>query len=244
MGSRQVKICGVCNFEDAQLAIDSGADFIGFIFVKSKPRYIDPQEAKNIVTKLQSKATFVGVFQNCSLEELEESAALVNFDYFQLHGCESPALCQNLSKPVIKTVQLSKNFEVSQNSKRDNCLTISLTDNAFFSKVDCDLLAEYQKCSRYILFDKPKDEDEANWLDLAIKKISLLEHSFEDTVFLYFIAGGLNVANVNKVLNTLKNANLDLASGVEMKTRKKCKKLISEFFAQINKQIPSSFTHH
>jgi phosphoribosylanthranilate isomerase len=49
----KVKICGIRTFEEAMLAIDAGADLLGFNFYPQSPRYIVPGECMRLVVRLE-----------------------------------------------------------------------------------------------------------------------------------------------------------------------------------------------
>ncbi|GIN73633.1 N-(5'-phosphoribosyl)anthranilate isomerase [Bacillus sp. J14TS2] len=103
----QVKICGITTKEAAQTAVRAGADFLGFVFAKSKRR-VPPEQAAEIIRQLPSHVKSVGVFVNESKEEIQRIAALANLDYVQLHGAESPEFCSNLGLPVIKAFSIKQ----------------------------------------------------------------------------------------------------------------------------------------
>ncbi|MCK8815757.1 phosphoribosylanthranilate isomerase [Natroniella sulfidigena] len=101
----QIKICGLTNLEDAQLASQLGADLLGFIFADS-PRQVTVQQVQEIISKLNEQVKTVGVFANQSLEEVNQIAEACQLDYLQLHGDESPSYCQQLELPVIKAFRV------------------------------------------------------------------------------------------------------------------------------------------
>lgn len=68
----KIKICGITDLYDAQLAEAEGADYLGFIFYQKSPRYIDFKEAKNIIKYLHS-AKPIGVFVDCSSEVVKQA---------------------------------------------------------------------------------------------------------------------------------------------------------------------------
>jgi len=84
----KIKICGITNLPDAQHVIDCGVDMIGFIFYKESPRYISPQDAKDIIKKLPSEFNTVGVFVNDNNKSMCEIAEFCGIKTLQFHGHE------------------------------------------------------------------------------------------------------------------------------------------------------------
>src|ERR1700736_4545938 len=88
----KIKICGLTREEDAVFAAQQGADFLGFIFVPSTPRYLEPEQAAAIAAKVRESGTapkLVGVFRDASPDYMREIASVVGLDLVQLHGNES-----------------------------------------------------------------------------------------------------------------------------------------------------------
>ncbi|MGQ4810273.1 N-(5'-phosphoribosyl)anthranilate isomerase [Candidatus Entotheonellaceae bacterium PAL068K] len=99
----QVKICGITDHDDAQVAVEAGADMVGFIFYPPSPRYVAPVQARAIVASLPRSVVAVGVFVNEDAETLSRIACTSGVQCVQLHGEESPELCQQLPWRVIKS---------------------------------------------------------------------------------------------------------------------------------------------
>jgi phosphoribosylanthranilate isomerase len=85
-----IKICGITNEEDAQEAVDGGANALGFNFYRNSPRYITPARAQQIIAKVSGHYLRVGVFVNPPEDELAEIAQTVDLDIVQLHGDHCP----------------------------------------------------------------------------------------------------------------------------------------------------------
>ncbi|MFB1049730.1 phosphoribosylanthranilate isomerase [Paraliobacillus sp. JSM ZJ581] len=108
-----VKICGITSLEIANQAIEAGADFIGFVFAKSK-REISMENAAEISREIPSHVKKVGVFVNESLEVIRTTSTVVGLDYVQLHGNEPPAFCDQIQVPTIKAIQINKKQDVNK----------------------------------------------------------------------------------------------------------------------------------
>ena len=108
-----IKICGITNLDDALASVAAGADALGFNFYKLSPRYITPQNAREIVEQLPAPVLTVGVFVNEeSPESVRNIASEAGIKALQLHGDESPRYCQELAdRFVIKALAVSTNFD-------------------------------------------------------------------------------------------------------------------------------------
>ena len=95
----KVKICGLSTAEAVETAVLAGADYIGFVFAKSK-RQVSLEQAHELARLVTGPTKIVGVFVSPSLEELEQAIA-------QVHGTFDEALIPKISVPVIRAIQLS-----------------------------------------------------------------------------------------------------------------------------------------
>jgi phosphoribosylanthranilate isomerase len=91
-----VKICGITNQVDAELAIAAGADALGFNFWPRSRRYVEPEKAANWIRELPDGAVRVGVVVNPTNLYALTIAGIDGIDLLQLHGTESPEFCLNL----------------------------------------------------------------------------------------------------------------------------------------------------
>jgi phosphoribosylanthranilate isomerase len=102
----KVKICGITNLEDALLAVEAGADALGFVFYKESPRHIFPEQAAVIIRQLPPFVQTVGLFVNEALDTVNETAVQCGLDIIQLHGDESPEFCAAVRRRVIKAFRV------------------------------------------------------------------------------------------------------------------------------------------
>lgn len=116
-GRLRIKICGITNKVDALAAIDYGADALGFNFAPHSKRYLDINSAADWMATLPSGAAKVAILASPSLEEAIRMAELPFIDALQLHGNESPALCQRLAECGI---QFAKAIPVSNKASLQN----------------------------------------------------------------------------------------------------------------------------
>ena len=92
--------------EAVATAVEAGADYIGFVFAKSK-RQVSLEQAHELAKGVTGQTKIVGVFVSPSLEELKEAIGQVPLDIVQIHGTFDEALIPKISVPVIRAIQIS-----------------------------------------------------------------------------------------------------------------------------------------
>lgn len=97
-GRLRIKICGITNAVDALVAIDCGADALGFNFISRSKRYIDINSVADWTADLPEEVAKVAILADPSLDEAMRIAERPFIDFLQLHGSESPMFCQQLAE--------------------------------------------------------------------------------------------------------------------------------------------------
>ena len=203
----QVKICGITSVFDANLAINSGADFLGFIFYPKSKRYISYDDYRPILEDIRYKVKTVAVVVDPSNDAIDEINKY-EFNYIQLHGSE--------------TVERVNEIKDKSNSQIIKAFGIETAE-------DLNQTNSYQKISDFFLFDyKPRSDEmpggNAKHFDWSIIDKSKMNKQF-------FLSGGLTVENIENAINSEITNFFDVSSGVEsnpgVKDTEKLKKFIN-----------------
>jgi phosphoribosylanthranilate isomerase len=114
--SPRVKICGITNLADAELAVDLGAWALGMIFYERSPRSCSLAEAQAIAAALRRRVELCGVFVNAPLEQVVHDSEELGLSMLQLHGDEGPSFCAEVRRRtgarVIKATRVSGSGDV------------------------------------------------------------------------------------------------------------------------------------
>jgi phosphoribosylanthranilate isomerase len=108
-----LKICGVTREEDARLAASLGVDAIGLVFWPHSRRSVDVDRACRIAGALPAGVATVGVFVDEAVEKVRLVASQVGLHFVQLHGAETPQVCRQMARPVIKAFGVGPRFDES-----------------------------------------------------------------------------------------------------------------------------------
>lgn len=205
MNKTLVKICGITNPDDASIALECGADMLGFIFYEKSPRFINPENAGKIISGLKIKYKFksVGVFVNTPAEYIEDVIRISGLDILQFHGEESPSFIQQFNREKIKAFRIKDGSEI---------INIKKYSSADFFLLDTFSMSAYGGTGEVFNWDILTDID------------------FRDKLFL---SGGISSSNVIEAVNVIRPYALDLCSSLEKEPGIKDRDKLVNFFSII-----------
>jgi len=182
----RIKICGITREDDALAAAAHGADFLGFIFVPSTPRFVEPERAAAIAAAVRDRGDapkIVGVFRDASNDYIRAIADVVGLDVVQLHGAESDDDIRELGIPAVKTLRVGDALPETHTTPSAAWLLFDTFDvsrsGGTGRSFDWGLLTTYER-------SKP-----------------------------FFLSGGLGPDNVAAAISLVRPDAVDLCSGVE-----------------------------
>jgi len=207
------KICGLKDSQNALVARENGASFLGFVFVNGVRREVSLDFAIRIINEYRSESggggpALVGLFANQPIEEVNEIISKCELDYAQLCGDEDKSYWDEVDAEVIKQVKVN----LGVNSKLVN----SDLDNIFGAGY-IPLLDKYEKGT---LGGTGKTFD---WN--AIKHFNLSGN--------FLLAGGLTPDNVSQAIRVSQPWAVDVSTGVETDGVKDSGKIFA-FAAAVN----------
>ena len=108
----RTKICGITSLKDAMMAIDAGADALGFVFYEKSPRYVSITQAKEIISQLPPFVEKVALFVNENVYTIDSTCKETGATLAQLHFEVSDEFCEKLQTPYIKVVRASSKEDI------------------------------------------------------------------------------------------------------------------------------------
>ena len=203
MAKVKVKICGIRSIEEAEAAVDAGADALGFNFWPQSPRYVTPRAAKAVIDGISPIVSFVGVFVNDEAKRIAAIAAELQLNAVQLHGDESPEFCESLASiKTIKAIRVGQDFDLNVIKRYPVCMVL----------LDSNIKGSYGGTGQR--FD---------WrIAIEAKQLARI-----------ILAGGLNTENVWDAITHVRPPAIDVCSGVEAEPGRKDLDKLRRFMAVV-----------
>jgi len=212
-----IKICGTTNLEDAQAAVEAGADAVGFVFAES-PREITPSGAEEIIAKLPTGVEKIGVFVDEPAERILEISREIGLTGVQLHGEESPSDVGALRKGASGSLRIVKAIRLNDTAAGSQ-LAIYGANRRLWP--DAILLDSGTTSARGGSGEKFKWEQWAGVAQQLSDRLSVI------------VAGGLTPENVAGALSTFSPWGVDVVSGVERSPGKKDPEKVRAFISAV-----------
>jgi len=188
-----VKICGLSTPEALDVALEAGADMVGFVFFKPSPRHLLLDTARALGTRVRGRAQKVALTVDADDALLAAVVEALRPDMLQLHGKESPARVSALKRrfglPVMKAIPVE-------------------------TRGDLSAIADYATVADRLLFDAraPREATRPGGLGKPLDW-RLLQNLDPGVPFM--LSGGLDPANVGEALRITRAPGVDVSSGVE-----------------------------
>lgn len=202
-----VKICGLSTRETLEVALDAGADMVGFVFFPPSPRHLSLELGRELGRQVKNRALKVALTVDADDATLDNIMDALSPDILQLHGKESVArlrdIKQKFGRPVMKAVPVE-------------------------TAADLAVLPGYAAVADRILFDArpPKDATRPGGLGAPFDW-HLLENL--ELKVPYMVSGGLHTGNVAEAVRVTRADGVDVSSGVESAPGVKDPELIKAF---------------
>jgi phosphoribosylanthranilate isomerase len=187
------KICGLKTPEALDVALDAGADMVGFVFFPPSPRHVGYEAARALAARVRGRAQKVALTVDASDEQLAAIVEALSPDMLQLHGKETPdrvvVVRTRFGLPVMKALPIAE-------------------------RADLSAIRHYDKLANRLLFDAraPRDATRPGGLGRSFDW-RLLENLEIGAPFM--LSGGLDASNVAEALRIARAGGVDVSSGVE-----------------------------
>jgi len=188
-----VKICGLSTRETLDVALQAGADMVGFVFFPASPRHIGLETARDLGRQAKGRAIKVALTVDADDATLANIVEALQPDILQLHGRETVARLRDIKQTF--GLQVMKAIAVE-------------------TPADLVSLPGYAAVADRVLFDAraPKKATRPGGLG-AVFDWHVLESL--DIKLPFMVSGGLNAENIAQAVRVTRAGGVDVSSGVE-----------------------------
>jgi phosphoribosylanthranilate isomerase len=189
----EIKICGLMTPEALDVALDAGADYVGFVFFPPSPRSLGFEAAAALGARVKGRARKVALSVDADDDYLAASIEALKPDMLQLHGKETPErvvmVRTRFGLPVMKALPIE-------------------------SRADLSPIRLYASVADRLIFDAraPREATRPGGLGKSFDW-TLLQGV--DAGVPFMLSGGLDPRNVAEALRITRAPSVDVSSGVE-----------------------------
>jgi len=202
-----IKICANTNLEDAQLAVELGADAVGFVCAPSTRR-VNANQVRAITAELPPDVECIGVFSSLDGEEIAQAVTEAGLTGVQLHGGYSEALVRFLREEFGERLRIVQTNHWRVGGQVDYAFAEELRHLGKQDEIDAVLVDSRTAVA---------DGGTGVAFDWQAAKASMKALGEKPLI----VAGGLNAANVETAIEIFRPWGVDVASGVEAVPGKK-----------------------
>ena len=209
----KIKICGLTTPEDAALAVELGAEYLGLNFYPPSPRYVDAATARQIADAVRGRAKLVGVFVNRPSDEIDAIVDEAGLDLVQFHGDETADDIRPYAARAIKVFRIAGDIDLHA-----------------FGKYGSEY---HEMWGGLIDYRHPKlyGGSGESWNFASLARLNELPETSRPRRL--FIAGGLRPGNVRAAIQAAHPYGIDLCSGVESTPGRKDPALLRQLFEEV-----------
>lgn len=188
-----IKICGLKSPEMLDVALDCGAEMVGFVFFRPSPRNVEFAMARSLGQRVHGRALKVALSVDAGDQEFEQMIEALAPDLLQLHGGESPerlsVIRRRFGLPVMKALPIAQ-------------------------RADLLPIRSYEKAVDRLIFDAraPADASRPGGLGKSFDWQLLRDL---DCAVPFMLSGGLDAANVGEAVRITQAPGVDVSSGIE-----------------------------
>lgn len=205
--SLTVKICGLSTPSGLDVALQAGADMVGFVFFPPSPRHLELSRARELGPLVRGRADKVALTVDADDATLRGIIEALRPDLLQLHGKETAARIREIKRlfglPVMKAIGVETAADLAD-------------------------LPDYAAAADRLLFDArpPKDATRPGGLGVPFDW-RVLENLSVDIPFM--LSGGLAPGNIHDAICITRPGGVDVSSGVESSPGVKDSRMIRDF---------------
>jgi len=190
----KIKICGIKDIDILSCCIENKVDFFGLIFYSKSPRNIKPEQAYKLINySKKNLISSVGVFVDEPIDQIKQILTKLKFNYVQLHGNENSDYID----------------EIKKNNKINIIKAISISSSKDFINIQ-----NYPNVDMFLFDYKPKTNELPGGNAKTFSWDLINDIKIDKP---WFLSGGINVNNINKIKNYKIPYGIDISSGVEEK---------------------------